>query len=233
MVAIEVTRLVPAAIISSPTNTRGAVDHLIKNRFAVTILECKGVDDGENVPIPRRQLWEYAFGSGPRGTVYLLPSRPAGKASPWTRRCVEPCCGGVGCRYCPRDERSWTGLETWVRRLEPVDRLQPWFSHWSWCVPCVDLAAHLGITASNAPTGLSTLKWDDSVLGALPRASRLCHYFGAVSGIGTPSLAIKASEELQLDAEMLFAMDDSLEDDRTPPLVVLQPTAFGQFLPQG
>ena len=232
MVAIEISRLVPTAIISSPTNTRGAADHLIKHRFAVTVLECKGVDDGGNVPIRLGQLWEYAFGSGPRATVYLLPSRPDGRVSPWVRRCDRSCCARVGCRYCPRDERSWTGLEEWVRRLDLVDRLQPWFSHWSWCVPCVDLAGYLGIKAHTKPHARATLSWDDNVLGALPRATRLCHYFGSLSKVGLPSLAITSAEDFQLDVDTLATLEDVVDDAGTPPLVILQPPAFGIVPPQ-
>lgn len=185
MVAIEVVRLDPTAIISSPANTRGAVDHRVRSRFAVTVLECKGVGNRSKIPIRNEQLWEYVYGGGPHGTIYVLPSRPRVKARPWTRTCPRPCCGGRGCRYCPRDERSWNGLESWLHGLSPDDRLQPWFAHWAWCIRAQDLGSELGLSGSGPAHGKThLLDWDDSSLGSLPGAVRLCHWFGKIPGTG-------------------------------------------------
>ena len=224
MVAIDVVRMQPNSIITSPTNTRGQVDHHIRNNLALTILECKGVDDRQRLPIRLNQLWDYAFGPGPNETIYVLPSRPPGSTRAWNRPCGRPCCGGPFCRFCPRDKRSWAGLEAWNARLALVDQLQPWFAHWSWCVPCTDLAAALGVEASLRPVGGTTsLQWDDANLEQLlPTATRLCHFFGIVDTVSPYSEAVRRVRDQQLEHA---ALDDSRElgTEETELLIVLQP----------
>jgi hypothetical protein len=228
MVAIEISRLDPVSIISSPTNTRASVDHLIRNQFAVTVLECKGVDERDRIPIRMKQLWEYAFGQGPRTTMYVLPSGQ-GNEKPWQRRCQRTCCGGVGCRFCPRDARAWTGLDSWVRALAHDDRLQPWFSHWAWCIPCVDLAAHFGLSALTSPSGTDWLNWDDKKLSHMPNAVRLCHFFGVTPGSTGPSRSIVRAREQDLKFDSLEQFEVSGDtSESTPPMVILQPTP-GRF----
>lgn len=222
MVAIEVTRLDPACIVTSPTNVRGAVDHLIRRDLVLITLECKGVDARGSIPIRLAQLWDYVYGPGPRETTYLLPSRPPG-TRPWVRRCLESCCNRVGCRFCPRDERSWAGLEPWITSLPPDDRLQPWFAHWSWCVQATALASHFALTpGAPRPAGSRALPWDDSALSALPAAARLCHFFGTAGRGRGASNAMLAATDQQVDVESL-SLDPS-SGEETPPVLVLQPT---------
>lgn len=225
MVAIEIARLDPSAIISSPTNTAGAVDHRVRHSFAITVLECKGVDDRSRIPIRLSQLWDYAYGIGPREVVYALPSVPSHR--PWLRRCSEPCCGGVGCRFCPRDARSWTGLESWVRRLPSDDQIQPWFAHWCWCVPSGSLARKIGISSTTRATGTHSLEWSDDQLGALPDAVRLCHWFGSPPASATWSRAVSEGLESSPDLAVLAETDATEQFGETPPLVVLLPSPVG------
>lgn len=225
MVAIEVIRLDPTAIISSPANTRGAVDHVVKQQFAVTILECKGVDDRDRIPIRKEQLWEYAFGRGPHDTIHVLPSRPRGQTRPWTRDCKRPCCGPRGCRACPRDERSWTGLEPWIKDLSPDDRIQPWFAHWAWCVPSWGLASHLGVSRPRKASGDTHLEWEDEFLASLPGAVRLCHGLrprpdGRSTLASTADVVFETQDWLTEPEDAVGELRDG--DERTPPLVVLQ-----------
>ena len=215
MVAMDIVRMQPNAIITSPTNTKGQVDHLIRRGLSVTLLECKGVEGAAEIPIDMKQLWEYTVGRGPAATIYVLPSRPPAAAPAFRRPCGLPCCGPAGCRFCPRDARSWAGLEAWVDRLPALeDRLQPWFAHWAWCVPCTQLAAHFKLHAK--PTKRQdTLQWDDAVLGGVPGAVRLCHMFG-----GPVCEAARRSAATPAD------VPDDLEDQppdsqATPPLIVV------------
>lgn len=221
MVAIEVTRLEPSAIIFSPTNTKGAVDHLVQRRYAETVLECKGVDDQDRIPIDLKQLWEYVYGRGPRETIYLLPSRPP-NPRPWQRKCSQPCCDGIGCRFCPRDARSWTGLDPWVRAMPEDDQVQPWFAHWSWCVPSRSLADRFGLDPRVRTSGNSFLPWDDADLGALDGAARLCHWFGTSTDGPRLSRALRSAMEGPPDIEPLRRPETFVDFEASPPLVVAQ-----------
>lgn len=221
MVAIEVVRLQPYAIVWSPTNTRSQIDHVIRSGLAVSFLECKGVEDGVSIPIDLEQLWEYAHGGGPPDTLYVLPSAPIRSKAPYERVCARSCCGHW-CRFCPRDARAWGGLERWINELGLEQRLQPWFAHWAWCVPCQPLAAHLGLAAGTRPTGRAKLAWDDADLGALPDAIRLCHLFAPHVG---PSLAAHRARPLeQRDAAALLELAEIADAEASPPLLVVHPS---------
>lgn len=231
MVAIEFARLDPGSIILSPTNTKNSFDHLVGIRGHITILECKGIDDSSHIPIRLKQLRTYVYTTGPRFTLYLLPSRPRAD-QPWARRCSKSCCRNRGCSYCPRDARSWNGLDSWIRLLRSPMNLQPWFAHWSWCVPAVDLANHCGVSSSTTK-GFYNLAWDDAQLGSLPNAVRLCHLFGSrPEGANTRSLArgIPKSEPIELSRidEMLGRPDYEVMENETLPLLVVQASGSSQ-----
>lgn len=217
MVAIEVVRLQPYAIVWSPTNTAGQIDHLIQNGLLVTYLECKGVEARSSIPIRLQQLWRYAYTVGPRDTVYVLPSRPAGTGAPFNR--PDACCGPF-CRFCPRDARSWAGLERSITNsLDLEQRLQPWFAHWAWCVPCGDLCAHLGVLPGSCPSGHVKLDWDDGILGSLPGAVRLCHFFGPSGGWSLAEGSARPAGDGDVGA--LFELANLGDSEESPPLVVI------------
>ena len=226
LVAIEVVRSDPNAIISSPTNTLHSYDHLVQQRFAVTILEAKGVNDDDRVPVDLVQLWEYVYGHGPAETVYIPPSRPPAlrRRSPWVRHCNAGCCGQSGCRFCPRDPRSWAALDPWIQGLTPVDRIQPWFGHWAWCVPAASLAADLGVPRSRPTGSKSSYKWDDTTLEAIPNARRFCHQFGPAARQARAERLLRAAELAQATLAHLRRRSEAVSDDALdPPLVLLEP----------
>ncbi len=225
MVAIEVVRYDPSTIVVSPANTKWSFDHRIRSKADITVVECKGVDDSGKIPIRLPQLHQYVHGIGPRGTVYVLPSRPPGSTAPWDRRCADPICEHGYCRCCPRDERSWSGLENKKLPLGPVERVQPWFSHWAWCIRAVDLASHLGVTPAAPSKTRTYLEWDDVRLGRMvPAPTRFCHRFGCrPQGAWSPT-SKEPSPDIGDDVGRLsLALDYDLELEETPPLVLLKP----------
>lgn len=224
MVAIEVVRYDPSTIVLSPTNAKWSFDHRITRRANVTVVECKGVDDNGKIPIRLPQLYQYVHGVGPQGTIYVLPSQPPASAAPWERRCADPVCRNRYCRCCPRDERSWSGLEDWMLPLAPVERLQPWFSHWAWCIPAVDLAAHLGVTRSPPTKVFNYLDWDDSLLGEItPTPTRFFHRFGCDPRGAWSSTSDEAPVFSDDVGRVSLSLDYSMELEETPPLLLLKP----------
>jgi hypothetical protein len=174
LLAYELLRGFPAAILWSPTNTAGSLDHqlYVGGRSAI-LFECKGIEDRWRIPIRARQLDDYVSG-GLGQLLYLLPSKPTDAAAPWRRSCArDPDAQGY-CLACTAhrgsDQRRWAGLQTHVSTAPLERRLQPWFNHWAWCVPASQLQAHLG-----SPRRDLRIPADDNSLAAIPGAERLCH----------------------------------------------------------
>lgn len=229
LVAVEIVRSDPNAIITSPTNTLNSYDHLVQQRFGITILETKGVNDSDRIPVDLAQLWEYVHGHGPSDTVYVLPSRPpaSSRRSPWVRRCNAGCCGRLGCRFCPRDARSWAGLDAWIQGLDLVDRMQPWFGHWAWCVLAVDLAASLGVTRAGPNGSTRSYKWDDATLEAIPNAQRFCHLFGPSAWQARAERRVRATELAEVTLAQLRRWSETPPDElERQPLVLLEPPSL-------
>jgi hypothetical protein len=205
MFAIEIAQFVPHAIVWSPTNTRGQIDHLVFGPGVRALtFECKGtVSDARmdpskpwKSPIDYRQLYEY-LGSG-LPVLYVLPAKPRIPASPWIRHCdADPDTRGA-CSAChngsDRQSRRWAGTSPTVRGAAIHHRFQPWFAHWCWVIPSRDLDAYL--SSIGRPLELPTA---DSSLRGIAGADRLCHFLDSVRA-GTVEL-----DDIWIDAVALAA----------------------------
>jgi hypothetical protein len=164
MFAIEVVEFVPHALVWSPTNTKGQVDHVVRG-LGVSALsfECKGtVSDPKQdpakpwmSPIDYQQLAAYV-GTPGLPVLYVIPAKPTKPDSPWIRRCAldpDPDHGGM-CRACHNPSakfchnpsaksRRWAGESPTVKGAPIHYRFQPWFAHWCWVIPAGVLDRHL------------------------------------------------------------------------------------------
>jgi hypothetical protein len=108
-----------------------------------------------------------------------------------------------------------------VRGFSDIQRLQPWFAHWSWTVPADQLAGHLGVARGAAASGIARLDWDDAFLSRLPGARRFCHV-AATSGA---SPRWQPATDAQSMLRVLESRAADLDDDQrqTPPVVIATP----------
>jgi hypothetical protein len=174
LLAYELLTAFPTAILWSPTNTKGSLDHQLDVGGSRAILfECKGIEPNWRIPIRWRQLDAYVSG-GFGHLLYLLPSKPTDPTAPWLRTCTHDPDGRGHCMACAAsvgsDRRRWAGKKPHVRSALPERRLQPWFNHWSWCVPASQLQHFLG-----HPVRDVRILADDSTLAGISGAQRLCH----------------------------------------------------------
>jgi hypothetical protein len=174
LLAYELLRAFPTAILWSPTNTARSLDHELDAGGPRAILfECKGIEDRWRIPIRAQQLDDYVT-RGLGRLLYLLPSKPVDPLIPWLRTCAsDPDLRGH-CLACGAsrgsDSRRWAGSQPHISTAPTERRLQPWFNHWAWCVPAAQLQLHLG-----RPTRDVRILADDARLAAIPGAQRLCH----------------------------------------------------------
>lgn len=174
LLAHELLRAFPTAVLWSPTNTRNSLDHELKVGGSRAILfECKGLREGWRIPIRIPQLDEYVS-RGLGRLLYLLPSQPANLGPPWQTLCAIDPDGNGMCKACgpqgPGGQRRLAQSDPHVRASAPERRLQPWFGHWAWCIPASLLQVHL-----NSTRGEERIAGDDAVLASIPGAQRLCH----------------------------------------------------------
>lgn len=189
LLAYELLRAFPAAILWSPTNTKKSLDHeLDAGGVRAILFECKGIEDRWRIPIRAQQLDDYVTGGLGR-ILYLLPSKPVDPGAPWLRSCASDPDAHGHCQACSvyhgSDQRRWAGLRSHIKTAPPERRLQPWFNHWAWCVPATQLQLHL-----RHPTSDKRIDADDARLAAIPGAQRLCHMLPRPSA---PSVTAPAS----------------------------------------
>lgn len=222
LVAIEIVRQDPFALVWSPSNSRHSFDHAVQSTgAALTILETKAVDingaGAWTAPVDVQQLNHYC--RLPFPVYYVFLGQPDNEWSPSWRKCSE--CGGDWCKTCPRDARSWSSLEPHVQRSDPRFRLQPWFGHWAWTVSAVSLAAfHTacrgGRTSWTVRAGGAGSAPD---VTAAPGAARLCHFLDDPTHRTLMGLELGDVLGL-LSAEQELNGND--EGDATPPVLVLR-----------
>ncbi|MEC5169453.1 hypothetical protein RCH11_001926 [Glaciihabitans sp. GrIS 2.15] len=198
LLAYELLRAFPRAILWSPTNTAGSLDHELDAGGPRAILfECKGIEDRWRIPIRAQQLDDYVTG-GLGQLLYLLPSKPVDPLIPWLRSCASDPDVHGRCQACAAsrgsDNRRWAGSQPPVSGAPPERRLQPWFNHWAWCVPAAQLQLHLG-----RPTRDMRIPAEDASLAAIPGAQRLCHMLprstaSAVTGLPSGGGTAPASD---------------------------------------
>jgi hypothetical protein len=189
MLAIEVVRHDPYALIWSPTNTAGAIDHGVVGRGGVgagglvTVFECKAVDyDGSRwrVPIDLPQLRGYLMQPAP--VMYVLLGQPEEPAYPSYQSC-EQCVTSSLCLACCRDPRSRADLESHVLGADVRLRLQPWFCHWAWVIGARGLMQVLRDQDPRPlPNRVRRLRASNAEMeNRLPPLGgvRLCHYLEA------------------------------------------------------
>lgn len=183
--AYEALTAVPAGILVSPTNTDGMWDHKLFERPGgrFMIFECKAVvapavDRPWRAPVDRRQLHRY-LQSGGDDLIYLFLARPTVPEEPWLLRCS-----------CARRANRWRRTAAVAGQIQSVSvdlRLQPWFSHWAWCMTAADLQWELKPARNgNTSTGTTRMPVDDADFQQR-NATRLCHLLMALSrttGVG-------------------------------------------------
>ena len=205
MFAIEVAQFVPHAIVWSPTNTRGQVDHVVfEPGVRALSFECKGtVSDARmnplkpwKSPIDYPQLYAYIRSGLP--VLYVLPVKPDNSDYPWIRYCDADPDNRGACLAChnesDRQSRRWAGTRPTVRGAAVHHRFQPWFAHWCWVIPSWNLDTYL--SSIGRPAELPTA---DRRLGEIAGADRLCHFLDGVRA-GTVDL-----EDVSVDAASLAA----------------------------
>jgi len=183
MFAIEIAQFVPHALVWSPTNTKGEVDHVVHGLDALALsFECKGTvtDAAQNPakpwksPIDYPQLTAYVGNRLP--VLYVVPAKPTNPDSPWIRTCNHDPDRRGRCRACrnPRwglTSRRWAGKSPTVKGAQIHCRFQPWFAHWCWVIPAGVLDRNLARKGS--PREMPTA---DHQLATIRGADRLCHF---------------------------------------------------------
>ncbi len=187
LLAAELVRHDPYALIWSPSQFDDAADHVLygeRARFGV--FECKAVSSNGSldpvapwkIEIKRTQLSDYA--DLPYPVIYLFLARPVAPHSPEYRPCSIGSCADGTCQACCRDTRTLGSLAPHVQSSPLPLRLQPWFCHWAWVITAKDLLAQLD-RAATAPWKSKTIHLDDSFLRSLSGATRLCHAFREIA----------------------------------------------------
>ena len=215
MLTVELVRHDPHALIWSPSNTAGSVDHgVLSSDGYINVYECKAVDRtgvGDwTVPIDLSQLRGYAAIGGSYVT-YLLLGRPADVSRPYRRHCGG--CSGRWCLACCRDTRSWSSLAAHVSSADERLMLQPWFCHWAWVVPPRDLERWISSRATGAYT--HQLPGNDADLASITGAVRLCHYLSFDASYR--GFALSGTEPITL-IEQLNSIE-RVDNDGTAPIV--------------
>lgn len=200
--AIEVLEFVSHALIWSPSNTAGQVDHLVDGIRGIAVpFEVKGIvtDASRNphrpwtCPIDYAQLASYISRAIP--VLYVLPGRPDPFRSPWLRACATDPNGFGHCQACDnsgQSARRWAGQDRpAVKAASLRVRAQPWFAHWCWLISAVDLDIHLRTQGSP-----SSINVADASMLAVPGADRLCHFLAGVAdgSLSLESFGVDASE---------------------------------------
>jgi hypothetical protein len=231
MFAVEVAQLLPRSLIWSPSNTRGELDHQVFTPGGrVLSFECKGVISNAardptkpwKAPIDYPQLTAYIAAGLP--ILYVFPSKPRTPDRPWRRPCAtDPdfdgwcqACGNIG----RAQRRRWAGKSPLIANAAIHLRFQPWFAHWCWVVPGIDLDAHLA-TASR-PASMSCRDRDFAGVGG---ADRLCHFLDdlSIGEVGLGGISMDAAELADMFSDL--PLPDQLRDDSeaTPPQFLIVP----------
>lgn len=185
LLAYELLRAFPSAILWSPTNTAGSLDHkLFAGGTRAILFECKGLRKGWRIPIRIPQLDEYVS-RGLGRLLYLLPSKPVIPNAPWEVVCGSDPDAKGRCKACAtsfaQDHRRLAGSSPHVATSSPERRLQPWFNHWAWCIPATQLQAHL-----RSRRGEVGMEGSDGALAKIAGARRLCHLLPQTSSSQPP-----------------------------------------------
>ncbi|GAA1013358.1 hypothetical protein GCM10009551_099940 [Nocardiopsis tropica] len=193
--AYEFLVAAPTALFWSPANTqKGIWDHDILHAGQRLLIECKGLlppsstkSTDWQVPIDLTQLQRYVGQPLTRSLVYILPAMPSDVARPWLRDCQADPDDAGHCLACSDalaqqwgravQSRRWAGKSSAVASATYERRLQPWFSHWAWCVSALDLSQHLSWTRGSS----NSISAADRSLGSIQGATRLCHLLASVA----------------------------------------------------
>lgn len=190
--AFESLAALPLAEIYSPANNarRGTPDHTITVPAGAFVFELKtlSIKSQQNpdwyINIPKPQLAAYAT-HAPK-TIYVLPAEPINTSAPWIRKCSRDPIHNCQCAACyvgstdhpPLAERRWLGNHPSWKARTPEVRMQPWFSHWAWCISASKLEKLVNNSSLSSIKNL-THSWQisakDSFLESLPGTDRLCH----------------------------------------------------------
>ncbi len=173
LLAFELLHAIPTAIIWSPTNTIGSLDHALhQGGRAALLFECKGIGDRGQVTVRGGQLSDYIT-RGLGHILYVFPALPPDETEPWSVPCNCPPSRGR-CLSCGPvrgvDARRSSDRDPSVATAPLARRIQPWFDHWAWCISAARLSAHLG-----APSGNVNMSSDDASMQSMAGADRLCH----------------------------------------------------------
>lgn len=191
----------PEARIFSPPNNAGpgTPDHHITMGSKSLVFELKTLSRVSlarptwYVDVPEAQLTRYST-VAPK-TIYVLPAEPKDPNRPWIRDCATDPDSSGRCQACyagfdPADlvsRRRWAANHTNWQGQSPEVLMQPWFNHWSWCVPAKDLTSYVIANRVSKLSGSWRIDATDSVLSAVPRAMRLCHLLQTLRGNGPSS----------------------------------------------
>lgn len=232
MFVIEVVEFVSHALIWSPSNTAGQVDHWVNGLGGIAVpFEVKGVvtDAARDpnrpwkCPIDYAQLNRYITYGLP--VVYVLPGRPDPFAAPWIRNCtLDPDSRGrcQACHNANQSSRRWAGSHRPAVQTAPLQmRAQPWFAHWCWIMSATALDAYL--KTQGAPAGINVA---DANMITVPGAERLCHFLTDIAnGTRAPaSFGVDVAEIAGMLAE-IPAREPEDDDDQTVMTVVSFPAS--------
>jgi len=206
LLAIEIVRRDPYALIWSPTNSHGAIDHVTFSARGSTAFEVKAVvfEDAAHrwtIPINVEQLTEYT--KLKVDVYYLLLFEADLPEWPWITGCM--CTRTFACLACPTDARSVAQLKEVVRDAPAALRLQPWFSHWAWVISAVDLLALMQAILPRT----QVIPTDDYRRNAM----RLCHFLEGLE-LGTIPSG-NAAEMIAVFNETTNRNTDGTYDDLT------------------
>lgn len=183
ILAYELIRALPTAVLWSPTNVKDSFDHELQAGGSSAILfECKAVTEKWRIPVGTQQLNTYV-GRGLGHILYVFPARPIDDARPWIRSCSSDADTSGACRACwaplGSDNRRWAGGAAHVAAAPIERKAQPWFNHWAWALTATDLKTHLGSSVKKT----HYLSAEDLELESLSGVDRLCHLLAPRLGI--------------------------------------------------
>jgi len=139
--------------------------------FETKAVVAAAADQPWRSPVDRRQLHQYLEAGGD-DIINLFPARPAIPGEPWKFQCS---CA----RWAWRRRRSVAIPQ--IRSVSADLRLQPWFSHWAWCMTAADLQPELKRARNGSTsTGTTRIPADDVDFQKRP-ATRLCRLLTALA----------------------------------------------------
>ncbi len=222
LLAVEVVRHDPHALIWSPTQVKDSWDHeILATGGWLWIFECKAVLETSwelvwRAPVDRDQLDTYVDRRIP--AIYVFLAKPFDPNNPSVRPCSSSPCDGERCRMCCNDVRTLSDGVSHVASARPVQRLQPWFCHWAWAIRAErlqSLMATLG-TSGRRPRQINTMDSFFISHAEEYEALRLCHLLSDIGSGGTTWTA-GHSQELNFP---LSGIPRARGANASPPVVV-------------